>query len=268
MREERESQAQRGYVLSRAPYENKRIPITDKQHHADHLQKMLLPEPTNITDMSASQYHSQPFIGRYETSSSPGGLPIQVGGMTKQASASNLDIATFLQERALNRDSSSSGVPEDGPPSQPSGGVPSKVRDRPITSQPRSVERHHPLAIGIQRGAGSHAPSGPSDDAHPVKRRRPPGGGKPPGGELQEQTEDSWMLRGGGRQLNTAVSAPPEGGDPPGGGATMEEDELPDKLGGSGGRDTPPQQHVGGSNLAPSCVVNIFCCCFKGTQPG
>jgi hypothetical protein len=264
MAEERESQSQRGYVPSHAPYENKRIPITDEQHHADYLQKMLLPEPTNITHMSASQHHSQPFIGRYETSSSPGGLPIHVGGMAKQASASSLDIATFLQERALNRDSSSSGVPEDGPPSKPSEGVPSKVRNRPITSQPQPVGRHHPLAIGIQQGAGPRAPSGPSDDAHPVKRRRPPGGGKPPGGELQEQTEDSWMLKGGGRQLNAAVSAPPEGGDPPGGGKTMEEDELPDKLGGSGGRDTSPQQ-VDGIKPAPSCVVNIFCCCFKGS---
>ena len=200
LREEHEFQAQHGNSLSHAPYTNKRILITDEQHHAGHLQKMLLSGHTNKTDLSAFQNHSQPFIGRYETSS-PDSLPIHVEGMTKQASSSNLSIATVLQERALHRDYSSSGVPEDAPPSKPSAGVPSEVREKPIATQPRAVERHHPLAVGIQQGAGSRTPSGPSDDVHPAKRRRPPGGGRPPG-EPPEQTVGG---RGGGRGWSTSI---------------------------------------------------------------
>jgi hypothetical protein len=85
-------------------------PFNPKDEQESQVQRRLLSEMEDSLRLRENraiaaldgQYHSEPFIGRLEMSSSPHLLPIHAGGIMKQKSSSNLNQAK-LQLGGLNR---------------------------------------------------------------------------------------------------------------------------------------------------------------------
>jgi hypothetical protein len=87
------------------------ISFNPKEEHESHVQLGLLSEMETSLRLRENkaiaaldgQYHSEPFIGRLEMTSSPNLLPIHAGGVMKQKGSPNLNQAK-LQLGGLNRE--------------------------------------------------------------------------------------------------------------------------------------------------------------------